>query len=129
MARVTPNQLEPRKGEHGVEVYGKRLNNRGRALLEQAFDLLKQGRKDAKGRDFVAALADAILADPLGAIERVDKLTRDPNAPSQGANALNINSLYLMAVQGAQQAAQPALVIDNELEAGTPGVQAPVSDW
>lgn len=123
------NDLAPRKGEHGVEVYGRRLNNRGRALLEQAFDLLHAGRKDAKGRDFVAALADAILESPLGALERIDKMTRDPEDKGDGGKQLNINSLYLMAVQGAQTAAIAPRVIEHDEALGTSRVQPMPSDW
>lgn len=123
------NDLTPRKGEHGVEVYGKRLNNRGRALLEQAFDLLHKGRKDDKGRDFVAALADAILESPLGALERIDKMTRDPEEKADSGKQLNINSLYLMAVQGAQTAAVAPRVIEHLEPLGTSGVQPTLSDW
>lgn len=135
MASKAKQDLVPRReAESSATVAGKLLNNRARALVDQAFDLLEKGAQDAEGRDFAKALAAAILRDPLGAIERVIRLT--PSAEAQtpiGGILNNINNLYLNAVVQANQAAPAAApAIEGEyvqVEPGTSRVQPSVSDW
>lgn len=118
----------PAKREEGaVEIYSKRLNNRSRALVDQAFDLLEKGRTDKMGRDFVAALADAMLADPLGAVERVQKMTIQPKEGEGPGKAMNINNLYLLATQQANQDASKMLDV-TPLDEGTARVQPRLTD-
>jgi hypothetical protein len=96
-----------------AEVYGEATRNRMRAILDHVMEHMLTGekaRRDREGRDVYEALADAVLADPIGAMERLHKML--PGASSEQKSGLNINNLYLAAVQAAQQAPAPAQVID-----------------
>jgi hypothetical protein len=86
--------------EGSAEVYGKRLNNRARALLDCVFDLMEDERRSGTF-DPVAALRRAYEKDPLGYIERVMKMTPEGAATTGPAAALmaNIGAMYLQVMQ------------------------------
>lgn len=100
------------------EAYGIVTRNRIRALLDDALAGLTgaKARRDEHGRDLVERIQDTILANPLAALAELEKLLpRDPSAASP--SVLNVNALYLAAVQAAQPVAPLALpVIDVEPE-------------
>lgn len=116
-----------KKGElEGVTRYGKALVNRQRAVLE---DIFNEVREDPAYR---AAARAQFIADPFGCASKLKALFGEDEKEGKGVNALNINNLYLQALQGAQQPAAPAVL---ELEAeelessGTTRVHEPASDW
>src|SRR5262249_51796942 len=93
--------LAPRVGaEHSATVYGRRLGNRARAALDEAWDRLLLGQvKNDAGEDFMAALCRERANAPIAAIERTLKACPEERDDSA---KLNIGSLYLAAVQAAQ---------------------------
>src|SRR5262249_7746492 len=93
--------LAPRIGaEHSATVYGRKLGNRARAALDEAWDRLLSGKgKNDRGEDFMAALCREMANTPIAAIERTLKAC--PEEREDGAK-LNIGQLYLAAVQAAQ---------------------------
>jgi hypothetical protein len=108
-------------GQREVIVKGNSI--RVQALLADAFHLLEKGK--AK-RDPAKALADAYWADPVGFLERVNRLAV-PAAGAAAPGSTNIGQLFLQAVMGAQpqpQAAEPVTI-----EAEPVRVQSGSDDW
>jgi hypothetical protein len=99
-----------RDQERVPDIYARRLTNRARALIEQAFDDLADRAKAGRG-DFVKVLADQMLEDPMTALERLNKLL--PQEQQAGASgAVNIGSLYLQAIQTANGHGSVAPMLD-----------------
>lgn len=118
------------KGEDlAMAGYARKLTNRSRAFLEQAFDLLEERRRTGKG-DFVAVLAAQIEEDPLTALERIAKLLpQEPPANAGGGLSLNFKDLYLSAAQVANGHGEPARVIEARAELEPIGVQSGSGEW
>ena len=102
------------------EVIVRNTRMRVAALLAETFELLDKGK--AK-RDPVAALADEYWKNPLGFLERVDKLSGGAEGAAPGST--NIGQLFLQAVMGNQTQPQPSRVIDGEAVRGQSGSE----DW
>lgn len=91
------------RGDNAATVYGAQARNRLRAVVDVAIDMVTSGkRKLSDGRDVYAVMADAILADPLGAFATLDKLLPGAEKEQGKGAALHIGTLYLQAVQQAQ---------------------------
>lgn len=133
MARKTGSELVERSGGNALTAMGRKLNNRGRALVHDALGRLMAGgdmadKPDAEtGRTFLDQLAHQLRADPLGSLLRIDAATpSDEGEEAKGAAAqgtTNIGALYLLAMQGANKQAEPKVI------EGTIGVQPKLSDW
>src|SRR5262249_1728328 len=97
--RLRPSNaaVQARKSAVVARRYGRKLGNRARAALDEAWDRLLSGKVD-RGEDFMAALCGE-MANEIAAIERTLKVC--PEEREDGAK-LNIGQLYLAAVQAAQ---------------------------
>lgn len=126
------NKTNVVKRDDALVVYGRKLNNRARALVHDALDRLTRGdMKDAvgtHGRTFPDQLAHELLESPWASVLKIDAATPSDEgedakggAPSQ---QLNVQSLYLMALQGVQKRGDEAKVIE-----GTIGVGPDASAW
>ena len=81
-------------------MYGRKLGNRARAALDEAWNRLLSGKvKNDRGEDFMAALCREMANAPIAGIERTLKAC--PEEREDGAR-LNSGQLYLAAVQAAQ---------------------------
>lgn len=127
----TKQELAPRY-EQSAAPYGRKLNNRGRALVHDALGRLMAGGDMAAtvgthGRNFPDQLAHELLESPLASLLRIDAATpSDEGEEAKGAAAqgtTNIGALYLLAMQGANKQAEPKVI------EGTIGVQPKLSDW
>lgn len=119
-----------REFEGAAGVYSVATRNRVRAVLDVALEMLtdpKNARRDPQGRDVYECLADAVLADPLGAFERLEKML--PKAPEGTGSAININHLYLQALQAANKPALAPVTVDVVDVTPEPGVQSGSDDW
>lgn len=131
MARKTGSELVERSGGNAITAYGRKLNNRARAVVHDALDRLVSGDLSrlvgTHGRTFRDQLAHEMLEAPLGSMMRIDAATpSDEGEEAKGPAAqgvTNIAALYLVAMQGANKAAEPKVI------EGTIGVQPPASDW
>jgi hypothetical protein len=126
--RKAKRDLIPRAGaEHSATVYGRKLGNRARAVLDQAWDRLLSGDvKDKHGRDFVTALAQEMVEAPISAVERTLRACPD-EAPGDG-RPLNVGQLFLQAVMQANK--PPATPGDDaRVIEGAATEAAPEADW
>lgn len=96
-----------------ARVYGKRLNNRARAMLDRTLDRLTSGdwksHKGSHGRTFHDQLAWEILENPLAALQWINDHTPCDEGSQPAANPLimnNIGALYLTAMQRANEQAE-----------------------
>lgn len=112
--------------------YGRKLNNRGRALVHDALERLTRGDMavtvGTHGRNFADQLAHELLESPLASILRIDAATpsdegEDAKAGQGAGIVANISALYLQAVQHANKPEAPRVI------EGTIGVQAGASPW
>lgn len=111
--------------------YGRKLNNRARALVADALERLASGDcrdlKGSHGRSFADQLVHELLEAPLNSLMRIDAATPsdegDGKSEATGGN-VNIQALYLTAVQQANKPGDDAKLVE-----GTSGVQPDVSDW
>ena len=122
------NELTPRQDAVPAP-YGRKLNNRGRALVHDALERLTRGdMMDARGdhgRTFPDQLAHELLASPLASLLRIDAATPcDEGVEAKGGGGIkaDIGALYLQVVQAAGKQAGPVIE-------GTIGVQPEPSDW
>jgi hypothetical protein len=116
--------------DSGAVVYGRKLNNRGRALIHDALERLTRGDMAAcvgsHGRTFVDQLAYELRESPLASLLRIDAATPcDEGSDGKGTpqGQTNIGALYLLAVQAANKQVAPVVI------EGTIGVQDKLSAW
>src|SRR5262249_53588803 len=124
MAKAKQDLIPRRGAEHSATVYGRRLGNRARAALDEAWDRLLAGSvKNDRGEDFMQALCREMANAPIAAIERTLKACPE----EREAAALNIQQLFLQAVTKAN--ARPAAPGDEaKIIEGAPG-DAPPDEW
>jgi hypothetical protein len=115
--------------DRAAPAMGRKLNNRGRALVHDALERLTRGDlMDARGdhgRTFPDQLAHELLASPLASLLRIDAATPcDEGVEGKGAGGIkaDIGALYLQVVQAAGKQAGPVIE-------GTIGVQPEPGDW
>lgn len=124
MATKTPQDVVKREPQSSAIAYGRQLNHRARALVADALNVA------AGNADFHAALLAQFIADPLGSLERVVKLTPEAveDEGKAGGVNLNIRSLYLQAVQATQEPRGQVVDVSPE-PSGTTRVHEDVSHW
>jgi hypothetical protein len=125
--RKPKQELALRAGaEHSATAYGRKLGNRARAALDEAWErLLSGGVKNDRGEDFMAALCREMANSPIAAIERTLKAC--PEEAPGDARPLNVGQLFLQAVMQANAA--PAVPGDQaRVIEGTPS-NPPAADW
>lgn len=130
MARKTGSELVERRGGNAIEAYGRKLNNRARAVLDDALGRVLAGDAaawaGASGRNFLDQLAMQLIDDPLGSLMRINAATpSDEDEKSNAPAAVNIQQAFLLAVQAVNKPAQ----VLGEIVEGTSRVQPELSDW
>lgn len=96
MPRASAGTPAKTRGENSATVLGRAVAQRVHAIVGQVFDELESRKKSGKG-DLVALIADEILKTPIAGLERLAKLL--PQEPSAAAGGVNINAMFLQAVQ------------------------------
>jgi hypothetical protein len=107
--------------DRAPEAYGRRLNNRARAIVHDALERVITGDMakcvGSHGRTFADQLAHELIEAPLSSVLRINAATPSDEAEDTKAAApqgqTNIQALYLMAVQ---QASKPEALLAPALD-------------
>ena len=98
------------KSFENSRTYGRRLNNRARAMVDRTLDRHTIGdwkeRKGTSGRNFLDQLAHEILENPLSTVMWLNDHTPCDEGTAPASNPLimnNIGALYLTAMQRANE--------------------------
>lgn len=127
--RKTGSELVERRQDTAPVAYGRKLNNRARAVVHDALSRLIDGDsrdlKGSHGATFADRLRDELLESPLASMLRIDAATPSDEGDAKSGPTMQINTqaLYLQALQHANKPEEPKTI------EGTIGVQPEPSGW